>query len=159
MVPISRRKIFSEFTTENNLPKPILSSLVLPPMSQRQSKKILKQDPAVTRFVWVLPTGAALVPVFERFFEVKLHRINQLVINAANHHLIATEVRSCQQPKAVGNAIQLQSVILPNAQDAGFLCIVLPYGGFGIAQPAKDWIARLRDPAPQELVLFQEFVW
>ena len=61
-------------------------------VAERQPQKILKQNSSITRFVLMFPAGAALVPVFERFFEMKLDRIDQLAFRALDHHLVAAEV-------------------------------------------------------------------
>ena len=59
---------------------------------KRQAQEILKQDSAVARFIRMFPAGAALVPIFKRFFEVKLNGVDQLVLAAFDHHLILAKV-------------------------------------------------------------------
>ena len=65
----------------------------------------------------MLPARAVLVPVFERLLEVKLHGIDQLPVVSLHHHLVTTEIRSREQLKSFRHAIELQAVILPDAQD------------------------------------------
>src|SRR5450432_350822 len=84
---------------------------------------------------------------------MKLDRINQLIVYSAHHHLIATKVRGCQQVEPIGNAIQLQSVILPDTQNTCFSRVILPETGFRIAQAKKDRIARLSDADEAVLIL------
>src|SRR5437660_9950028 len=56
---------------------------------RRQLKKILKQKSAIARFVRMLPARRVAMPIFERFFEMELHRVDELIIRALDHHLIA----------------------------------------------------------------------
>src|SRR5690349_12974943 len=65
----------------------------------------------------MLPARAALVPVFKRFFEMKLDRVDQLPVSALHHHLVAAEIRRREQLESCRNAIELQAVILPDTQD------------------------------------------
>src|ERR1051326_6688447 len=60
--------------------------------TRREQQEILEEDAAVARFVRMFPARAALVPVFKRLLEMKLHRIDQLAVAALDHHLIAAEV-------------------------------------------------------------------
>src|SRR5262245_24978517 len=65
----------------------------------------------------MFPTRAVLVPVFERLLEVKLHGVDQLPTLTLHHHLVTTEIRSREQLKTFRHAIELQAVVLPDAQD------------------------------------------
>src|ERR1044071_7871290 len=65
----------------------------------------------------MFPSRAALVAVFKRFLEVKLHRVDELATRPLHHHLVTTEIRGRQQFEIFGNAIELQTVILPDSQD------------------------------------------
>src|SRR5262249_15876142 len=69
----------------------------------------------------MLPTRTVLVPIFKRFLEMKLNRIDELAIRALDHHLIAAKVGSCQKVKTVRYTVELQAVVLPNTQNAGRL--------------------------------------
>src|ERR1044072_7384507 len=60
--------------------------------TRREQQEILEEDAAVARFVRMFPARAALVPVFKRLLEMKLHRIDQLAVAALDHHLISAEV-------------------------------------------------------------------
>src|SRR6185295_18151054 len=86
-------------------------------LTGREQQEVLEQDAAVARFVRMFPTRAALVPVFKRFLEMKLDRVDQLAIAAFDHHLVAAEVRRRQQLETLRHAIELQSVVLTNVQD------------------------------------------
>src|SRR6185503_10603486 len=48
---------------------------------------------------------------------MKLDRVDQLAVSALHHHLVAAEIRGCEKVESFGNAIELQAVILPDAQD------------------------------------------
>src|SRR6266550_2432014 len=87
-------------------------------VTERQPQKILKQNSSITRLVLMFPAGAALVPVFERFFEMKLNGIDQLAFRTFDHHLIAAEVGRRQQFESGRDLVELQAVVLPDAQDA-----------------------------------------
>src|SRR5262249_49560067 len=106
-------------------------------------------DASVARVVWMLPARAVLVPVFKRLLEVKLHRVDQLPVAALHHHLVATEIRSCEQFESFRHAIELQTVILPNTQDAR--------GRVGIhaVEVREDRIVRLGDANETILILLR----
>src|SRR6266849_978283 len=95
-------------------------------VTERQPQEILKQSSAVTRFVLMFPARTALVPVFERFFEMKLDGIDQLAGGALDHHLIAAEVGCREQFETGRRLIDLQAVVLPDAQDARIPGVILP---------------------------------
>ena len=97
-------------------------------MRECQLQEVLKQDAAVERLVLVFPTRAALVPVFERLFQVKLHRVDKLPVRAFDHHLVPAEIGSGEELETFGHAIELQTVILPDAQYAGrrWICTRCP---------------------------------
>ena len=69
-----------------------ITTMSLGRVGQGQAQEILKQDSAVARFVRMFPAGAALVPIFKRFFQVKLNGVDQLVVAASNHHLVLAEI-------------------------------------------------------------------
>src|SRR5688572_19236341 len=81
-------------------------------------QEVLEKNATITRVVRMLPTRAALVPVFERFLEMKLHGVNQLSLTALHHHLVTTEIRRRQQFETFRNAIELQPMVLPHAKNA-----------------------------------------
>src|SRR6185312_518662 len=95
-------------------------------MRERQAQKILKQDPAIARFIGMFPARAALVPIFKGLFEMKLNRVNQLAAIALDHHLISTKVGSCQQLKTFRDSIELKAVILPDSQNERVFRRILP---------------------------------
>ena len=66
----------------------------------------------------MLPASAALVPIFERLFQMKLNGVNKLTGAALYHHLVATEIGCRQQLEAFGHPVELQAMILPDAQDS-----------------------------------------
>ncbi len=72
----------------------------------------------------MLPTSAALVPIFERLLQVKLNRVDELVCTPFYHHLVTAEIGGCQKLEALRYVVQLQAMVLPNAQDARALCEV-----------------------------------
>ena len=53
---------------------------------------------------------------------------------------------SREQLEAFGQAIELQSVVLPDAQHARFFGVILPETGSRIVDAAKDRILWRRDP-------------
>ena len=61
-------------------------------MSERESEEVFKQDATVARLVLVFPASPALIPVFEGFLQMKLHRVDKLTVNAFDHHLVPAEV-------------------------------------------------------------------
>ena len=77
------------FTTETRRTTEVTQRLA---MFQGNPQEILKQNSPVARFVLVFPARAAVVPVFKRLFEMKLHRIDQLVAVALDHHLVSAKV-------------------------------------------------------------------
>ena len=76
-------------------------------VGQSQLKKVFKKDATIARLVWMFPARVTLVPVFERFFQMKLDRVDELAVPASNHHLIAAEVGGCQEIKTFRDAIEL----------------------------------------------------
>src|SRR6266550_3988805 len=100
----------------------------------------------------MLPTGGIAVPIFKRFLQMKLDRVNHLIAGSFDHHLIAAEIRSSKQLETVRHTIELQPMILPDAQDPAFARVVLPNSGFRIVDSGKDWILRLNDSHEPVLV-------
>src|ERR1041385_1970439 len=101
----------------------------------------------------MLPTCRVAVPVFERLFEMELNRVDELMVRTLDHHLIATQVRAGQQLKSFRHAIELQSVILPDAQDATLARVILPDTRLGIVDAVEDRIFRLNDAPKPTLIL------
>src|SRR5437764_621759 len=101
----------------------------------------------------MLPASRIAVPVFERFFEMELDGVDELIVRTLDHHLVATQVRAGQQLKPFRHAIELQSVILPDAQNATLTRVILPDTGLGIVDPGKDWIFRFNDTHKPILIL------
>src|SRR5262245_2407666 len=66
----------------------------------------------------MLPARAVFIPVFERLLEMELHRVDQLPVTTLHHHLVSAEIRSGEQLESFRHAIELQSMILPDTQDA-----------------------------------------
>src|SRR5215213_1419063 len=87
-------------------------------MPAGKNQEVLEQDATIARVIWMLPARAALVPVFERLFEMELDRVDHLPLSALHHHLVATEIRRRQQLETFRYAVELQTVILPDTQDA-----------------------------------------
>src|SRR5215510_9077985 len=61
-------------------------------VGESETQKILEQNPSVARFIWVLPPRRVLVPVFERFFQMELDGIDQLMITTLDHHLVPAKI-------------------------------------------------------------------
>ena len=116
-----------------------------PLLVQRKPQEVLEQQSSVARFVRMLPTSGIAVPIFKRFFQMKLDRVNHLMAGSLDHHLIAAKIRSSKKRETLRHAIELQSVILPDAQDTAFARVILPDSGFRIVDAGKDWIFRLDD--------------
>src|SRR6267143_2118135 len=57
-------------------------------IGQSQLKKVFEKDAAVAGFIWMFPACAALIPVFEGLFQVKLNGINKLAVGSFYHHLV-----------------------------------------------------------------------
>src|SRR5437764_6804474 len=101
----------------------------------------------------MLPASRIAVPVFEGLFEMELDGVNELIVRTLDHHLVATQVRAGQQLKPFRNAIELQSVILPDAQNATFTRVILPNARLGIVNAVEDWIFRFDDAHKPILIL------
>ena len=93
----------------------------------------------------MLPTRAVLVPVFERFLQMKLNAVDQLALGAFDHHLVFGEIGSRQQLEIIGYPVELKAVILPHAQDPSFFCVFLPDARLRIIDAAKDRAAESFD--------------
>jgi hypothetical protein len=122
-------------------------------MLESQPQKILKQDPAVAGFVWVLPAGWVFGPVFEGFFEVKLDAVDQLAFGAFDHHLVFAEVGCGKQLKAFGHADDLDAVVLPDAEDVVLAGVVLPDARHLVVDVLKDGVGFVGDLDESVLVL------
>src|SRR4029453_16921583 len=94
-------------------------------MGERKLKEVREKDPAVSRFILMFPPSPALVPVFKRFLQMELYRVNQLTFASSHHHLVAAKIRSGEEFESRGNLIELETVVLPDAQDPWLLLIVL----------------------------------
>src|SRR6266850_3635835 len=127
-------------------------------VTEGQPQEILKQSSAIARFVLMFPASTALVPVFERFFEMKLDGIDQLAFGALDHHLISAEVGGREQFETGRHLIELQAVVLPDAQDASFPGVILPDAGFGVVDLRKNWIIRFNDPNQAVLIFSHSII-
>ena len=88
---------------------------------------------------------------------MELNAIDQLVVAAFDHHLILAKVRSRQEREAVGHAIELQAVVLPDSQDASLPCVILPDVRVRIVDAAKYRIAGVGD-AHQTVLIFSDAI-
>ena len=61
--------------------------------TERQRQEIFEQQTTVTGIVRMFPSSTTLVPVFKRFFKMKLYRVDELTFGSLHHHLIPTQVR------------------------------------------------------------------
>src|SRR4051794_22590606 len=109
----------------------------------------------------MLPARAALVPVFKRLLQVKLNRVDQLAVAALHHHLVAAEIRSRQQLKVSGHAIELQAVILPDVQNVSTLRLEYRLADADVFEDRIGWLGDayvailiLQRPRRTLLVLF-----
>ena len=84
---------------------------------------------------------------------MELDGVDELIVRTLDHHLVATQVRAGQQLKPFRNAIELQSVILPDAQNATLTRVVLPNARLGIVDTGEDWIFRFDDAHKPILIL------
>ena len=105
----------------------------------------------------MLPTSGIAVPIFKRFFQMKLNRVNHLIAGSLDHHLIAAQIGSSEKRETLGHAIELQSMILPDAQDTAFARVILPDSGFRIVNAGEDWIFRL-DNAHEAILVFSNAI-
>src|SRR5882724_5029169 len=122
-------------------------------MGHREGEKILEKDAAIARLVLVFPARAAFVPIFEGFFQVKLDRVDKLAVAAFDHHLVPTKIGSGEQTKTLRYAIQLQTMILPNAQHASLLRVVQEALSRAV-DSAKDRIMRVGN-ADKAILVFE----
>ena len=121
---------------------------------ERLKQKVFKDDATVARLILMFPArGAGLVPVLEGFFEVELHGVDELPVAAFDHHLIAAEVGGGEKFEMFGDMIELQSMILPDAQDAGFDGVILPDAGFAVADALEDRVGGIGDADEAVLIL------
>src|ERR1041384_5371245 len=100
----------------------------------------------------MLPTGRVAVPVFEGFFQMELDGVDELIFRTLDHHLIATQVRAGQQLKSFRHAIELQSVVLPDAQNATLARVILPDARLRSVDAVEAWI--FSDAVRAGLLLF-----
>ena len=110
--------------------------------------------PIFGREVGIEQLGLSAAQVLKRLFEMELHCIDQLPARALDHHLVAAQVRGGKEFELFRHAIQLQSVILPDAKDARLFRIVLPCAGLWIVNAAEDRIDRIRD-ANEAILVFK----
>src|SRR5262245_44170962 len=101
----------------------------------------------------MLPACSVAVPILEGFFQMKLDGVNELVVRTFDHHLIPAKIRARQQLKSSRDAIKLQSVILPDAQNSSFTRVVLPHLRLRIVDSGKNWIFRFDDANEAVLIL------
>src|SRR5919199_6341749 len=130
-------------------------------MLQREPEEVLEDEAAVARLVGVRPEGAAAgllaqealallgrevrvdAPevarqVLERLLQVELHGVDELPVRALDHHLVAAQVGRGEQAEAFGDAVELEAVVLPDAQDATLRSVVRPGAGAVLAYAAED---------------------
>src|SRR5215510_6574919 len=101
----------------------------------------------------MLPACPVAVPILEGFFQMKLDGVNKLVVRTVNHHLIPAKIRAREQLKSSRDAIKLQSMILPDAQNASFTRVVLPDLRLGIVNSRENRIFRFDDANKTVLIL------
>src|SRR5690242_3007266 len=110
-------------------------------MFESFAQEVFKDDAPITRLIRMLPAcGARPVPILERFFEVKLDGIDELPVATLDHHLVAAEIGSGEESEAIGNVVELQPMILPDAKDARLGRVILPDAGSGIIDAREDRI-------------------
>src|SRR5512132_3612222 len=84
---------------------------------------------------------------------MKLDRIDKLAVAELDHHLVPAEVRSSEQGKTFGHPINLQAMILPNAQHPRPLRVVQESFSRAV-DSAKDRILRVGNP-DKAVLIFQ----
>ena len=89
-------------------------------MRERELEEVCEKNSAIPGFILMFPACPALVPVFKRLLQMKLHCVDQLTVAAFHHHLIAAKIRGGEEFETGGYLIKLKTVILPDAQDARF---------------------------------------
>src|SRR5438270_437143 len=105
----------------------------------------------------MLPASRIAMPVFEGLFEMELDGVDELIVRTLDHHLVATQVRAGQQLKPFRHPIELQSVILPDAQNATLTRVILPNARLGIVDTGEDWIFRF-DDAHKPILIFGDAI-
>src|ERR1041384_7149593 len=101
----------------------------------------------------MLPSSRVAMPVFEGLFEMELDGVDELIVRTLDHHLVATQVRAGQQLKSVRHTVELQSVILPDAQNATLTRVILPNARLGIVNAGEDRIFRFDNAHKPILIL------
>ena len=76
---------------------------------------------------------------------MKLDGVDHLTFAAFDHHLVFAEIGGGEKFKAFGHAFDLQTVILPDAQDVVFGRVWLPDAAFGVCYPVEDRVCRVED--------------
>src|SRR5437588_4866330 len=88
---------------------------------------------------------------------MKLNAIDQLALGSFYHHLVLTEIGSRQQFEIIRDPVELQPVILPNAQDAALLRVILPDARLRIIDAAKDRIFGI-DDSHETILIFDHAI-
>src|ERR1043166_3353639 len=101
----------------------------------------------------MFPACRVAVPIFEGFFQMKLDGINELFVGTFDHHLIAAKVRTREQLKSSRHAVELQTMVLPDAQNASLARVVLPDFRLGIVNSGENRIFRFDDANEAVLIL------
>src|SRR5215468_2173587 len=101
----------------------------------------------------MLPACWVAVPIFEGFFQMKLDGINELIMRTLDHHLIAAKVRTREQLKSSRYAVELQTMVLPDPQNAALTGVVLPDFRLGIVNSGENRIFRFDDANEAVLIL------
>ena len=61
---------------------------------------------------------------------MELDGVDQLAVGVFDHHLIFAEIGSGEQLEALGHAVDLNAVVLPDAEDVVFFGVILPDARF-----------------------------
>src|SRR5688572_26414967 len=101
----------------------------------------------------MLPASRIFRPVLERFFKMKLNRVDQLSARVLDHHLVPASIGGSQKFEPVWNAVHLHAMILPNSKYVIFFCIVLPYTVHFIVDPRKNRVRPVYDLYEPILIL------
>src|SRR6266540_2460590 len=84
---------------------------------------------------------------------MKLDRIDKLAVAALDHHLVPAKIRSSEEGKTFRHSVNLQAMILPNAQHTRLLRIMQETFSRAV-DSAKDRILRVGNP-DKAVLIFQ----
>src|ERR1043166_75953 len=130
---------------------------------EREAEEVLEEEATVARLVGVRPARAVAglfaqeaVALFGRevgvdarevarqvlkgLLQVELDGVDELAVGALDHHLVAAAVGVGEQPEAFGHAVELEAVVLPDAQRVGRGRAVLPDAGASLADALEDGV-------------------